>query len=146
MLKIETGQTNPILRKKSQPIGKIDEEILKLAQDMIETMEQNNGIGLSACQVGKNIKLFIIPREMSKHWVFINPEIIKISKKTETMKEGCLSLPGLFIPVERAESIKVKALDENSKEFKLKAKDFLARVIQHEIDHLNGILIVDKYE
>lgn len=152
ILKIQTGKNNPILRKKSQPIksvsthrgGKIDESILKLTRDMIETMKKNNGIGLSACQVGKNIRIFVINPEISKKNIFINPEIIKISKKTETLEEGCLSLPSMQIPIPRAASIKIKALDENGREFKIKTKGIPARIIQHEIDHLNGILIVDK--
>lgn len=144
MLKIETGQNNLILRKKSEPIIEINDEILNLAKNMIDTMIKVNGVGLTACQVGKNVRLFVINRELSKKCVFINPEIIKLSKKTETIEEGCLSLPDVFVKKERAKSLKIKALDENGKQFKLKAKDLLARVIQHEMDHLNGILIVDK--
>lgn len=144
-MKIETGQNNPILRKKSQPIKKITADILDLAKGMIEIMNKNDGIGLSACQVGKNIRMFVILSELSSDKkVFINPEIIKISKKTEILEEGCLSLPGITLLIKRAKSLKIKALDENNKQFKLKAKDLLARVIQHEIDHLNGILITDK--
>jgi len=143
-LKIQTGKNNPVLRKKSQPIEKIDEKIRVLAKNMLETMIKNNGIGLSACQIGKNIRMFVVPKELSKKWLFINPEIIKISKKTEVMEEGCLSLPEIFVSVKRAKSVKIKAIDENGKEFKLKAKNLLARVIQHENDHLDGILITDK--
>lgn len=144
ILKIQIGQNNPILRKKSQPIKKIDEEIKVLTKDMLKIMNKNNGIGLSACQVGKNIRLFVVPKELSKKYVFINPRIITISKKLDVREEGCLSLPGLSLPIERARSLKIKALDENGEEFKLKAKGLLAQVIQHEIDHLNGILITDK--
>jgi peptide deformylase len=167
ILKIQIGQNNPILRKKSLKIkpahlrGKeVNAAIQKLAKDMLETMNKNNGVGLSACQIGKNIRMFVVPTELSpacrpscreagqgrKKWVFINPEIIKISKKTDVMEEGCLSLPGLFLPIKRAESLKIKALDENGKEFKLKTEGLLARIIQHENDHLNGILITDKNE
>lgn len=147
ILKIQKGENNPILRKKSQPIRKIDEKVLKLAKDMIETMNKNDGLGLSACQVGKNLRMFVILSELSpEKQIFINPEIIKISKKADATEEGCLSLPGVYLPLKRAKSLKIKAFDENNKEFKLKAKNLLARIIQHEIDHLNGILIVDKYE
>lgn len=139
-LKIQTGKNNPVLRKKSQPIKKVDEKIRALAKDMLETMTKNSGVGLSACQVGKNIRMFVAHPGI----VFINPEIIKLSKKTETMEEGCLSLPGIFLKIKRAKSLKIKALDENGKKFTLKAKNLLARVIQHENDHLNGILITDK--
>lgn len=143
MLQIETGQNNPILRKKSLDVKEVDSDIKQLAQNMIETMIKNNGMGLAACQVGKNIRIFVVPKELSKKQIFINPEISKISKKTEIMEEGCLSLPNIFIKKERARSLKIKALDENGKQFKLKAEDLLCRVIQHEIDHLNGILIID---
>jgi len=143
-LEIQKGENNSILRKKSQSIKKIDEEIKVLTKDMLKIMNKNNGIGLSACQVGKNIRLFVVPKELSKKYVFINPKVITISKKLDVMEEGCLSLPGLFLPIKRATSLKIKALDENNKKFKLKATDLLARVIQHEIDHLNGILITDK--
>ena len=142
-MKIEIGKNNPILRKKSQPIKKIDEKVLKLAQDMTEIMNKSSGIGLSACQVGKNIRLFVVPKELSKKYIFINPKIIKLSQKTDVMEEGCLSLPDIFLRIKRAKSLKIKAFDENGKEFKLKAEDLLARVIQHENDHLNGILITD---
>ncbi|PJE57652.1 MAG: peptide deformylase [Candidatus Portnoybacteria bacterium CG10_big_fil_rev_8_21_14_0_10_38_18] len=143
ILPIEKGENNPILRQKSQPIAEIDESILNLIKDMIETMFKLDGVGLAACQVGKNIQLFVVNPKLSKKYIFINPEIIKISKKTEAMEEGCLSLPNVFIKIKRARSLKIKAIDENGKQFKLKAKDMLARVIQHEIDHLNGKLIVD---
>jgi peptide deformylase len=144
ILKIETGQNNPILRKKSEPIIEINDEILNLAKDMIETIIKIDGIGLAAPQVGKNLQLLIIRSNLSKKQVFINPEIIKISKKTEESEEGCLSLPNIFLKIKRAKSLKIKAIDENNKQFKLKAKGLLARAIQHEIDHLNGILICDN--
>jgi len=144
VLKIETGKNNPILRKKSLKIKEINKDIQKLAEDMLEIMEKNNGIGLSACQIGKNIQLFVIPKNLSTYWTFINPEITKLSKKTQIIEEGCLSLPNIFIPVKRATSLKIKALNENNKQFKIKAKGLLARVIQHENDHLHGILITDK--
>jgi len=144
MLKIEIGQNNPVLRKKSLKIEEINGNIQKLAEDMLEIMEKNNGMGLSACQIGKNVQLFVIPKNLSTHWAFVNPEITKLSKKTQIMEEGCLSLPNVFIPVKRAKSLKIKALDKNGKQFKLKVKGLLSRVIQHENDHLNGILITDK--
>jgi peptide deformylase len=144
ILKIQINKNNPILRKKTEPVAEITGEILNLIKDMKETMAKDNGVGLSANQIGKSIRLFIISPELSKKQVFINPKIIKLSKKTETMEEGCLSLPDIFIPIERAKSLKIKASDEKGKEFKLKAKDLLARAIQHETDHLNGILICDN--
>jgi peptide deformylase len=144
ILLIQKGENNPTLRRKSQPIDKIDENILDLIKDMIETMLKLDGVGLAGCQVGKNIQVFVINPNLSKKSVFINPKIIKMSKKTETLEEGCLSLPGIFINKARAKSLKIKAIDENGKQFKIKAKDILARAIQHEMDHLDGILIIDK--
>ncbi|MFH1129500.1 MAG: peptide deformylase [Patescibacteria group bacterium] len=144
ILKLQTGKDNQILRKKSQSIAEINQEIFNLIKDMQETMKKDNGVGLSACQIGKNIQLFVINNDYSHKCVFINPEIIKLSKKTEMVEEGCLSLPGMFIPVKRSLSLKIKAMDENGKEFKIKAKDMLARAIQHEYDHLNGVLICDN--
>lgn len=145
MLKIETGQNNPILRKKSLKIKEINDDVRKLAKDMIETINKGkrNGIGLSACQVSKNIRMFVIIKELSRKQIFINPEIIKISKKSNIVEEGCLSLPGVYLPIKRAMSLKIKAFDENNKSFKLKATDLLSQAIQHEMDHLNGILITD---
>ena len=139
---IEKGKDNPILRKKTQTINKIDESILNLAKQMIEIMEKANGIGLAANQIGKNKRMFVLPKDLLDKQIFINPEI-KLSKRTQIMKEGCLSLLGLEIPVKRSTTLKIKALDENNKEFKLKVKGIPARVIQHEIDHLNGKLITD---
>lgn len=145
ILPVQKGEKNPILRKKSQPIKKIDEKILNLAKDMMKTMVKNDGLGLSACQVGKNLRIFVVLKELSDKNIFINPETIKASKTMSETDEGCLSLPGIFLPIKRAKSLKIKAFDENGKEFKLKAKDVFARVIQHEIDHLNGVLITDKH-
>lgn len=144
ILKIQTGKNNPILRNKSAPVLNITGEVLNLIKDMNETLAKVNGVGLTACQIGKNIQLFVVDPNYSKKCVFINPEIIKMSKKSEIVEEGCLSLPDIFIPTKRALSLKIKATDENGKKFKIKAKDILARAIQHEMDHLNGILIYDK--
>jgi len=144
ILKIRKNKNNPILRKKTEPVVEITGEVLNLIKNMSKTMAENKGVGLSANQVGKSIRLFVISPGLSKKQIFINPEIIKLSKKTETIEEGCLSLPNVFIPIKRAKSLKIKAIDEKGKGFKLKAKDLLARAIQHEFDHLNGILICDN--
>jgi peptide deformylase len=146
ILQIQKGENNPILRQKSTPIKSITGEILNLIKDMTETMLKLNGVGLAAPQVGKNIQLFVINPKLSKKYIFINPEINKMSKKTELMEEGCLSIPGVYKRIPRAKSLRIKAIDETGKEFELKAKDLSARVIQHELDHLNGILIIDKNE
>lgn len=143
ILQIEKGANNKILREKSPAVEKTDSRILDLIKDMLETMERNNGAGLAAPQVGQNLRIFVIDKDLTKKQVFINPKIIKRSKKAETCEEGCLSFPGMFIKIPRAKSLKIKALDENGKEFKLKAKGLCARAIQHELEHLDGILLVD---
>jgi peptide deformylase len=143
ILPVEKGANNEVLRRKSLPVGKIDDRVLDLAKDMIETMIRNNGVGLAACQIGTNLRIFVISEDLTKKQVFINPEIIKLSKKTETCDEGCLSFPNLFKKIPRAKSLKIIAIDETGKNFKLKAKGLCARAIQHELEHLDGILLVD---
>ncbi len=134
---------NPILRKKSKKIEIIDRKIKKLAQDMLETLKSAQGLGLAAPQVGESISLFVL-NFGEKSLVFINPEIIKKSKKKEVLEEGCLSFPGLFLKIKRPKEIEIKALDLNGQEIKRKFNGLDARVIQHEIDHLNGILFIDR--
>lgn len=133
----------PVLRKKCQKIDKIDEETKKLSLDMTEIMTENQGIGLAASQVGELKRIIAVQME-ERVEIFINPEIISKSKETEIMEEGCLSFPGLFLKIKRAKEIEIKTLNLEGEEFQLKAKGLLARVIQHEIDHLDGILFVDK--
>ena len=132
-----------ILRKKCQKIKEIDDEIKKLGLEMTEIMITNQGIGLAAPQIGELKRIIVIKTERGAQ-VFINPEIIKKSKEMEIMEEGCLSFPGLFLKIKRAKEIEVNAFNLKGKEFQLKAEGLLARVIQHEIDHLDGILFVDQ--
>lgn len=135
---------NSVLRKKCKVVEEITEEEKKLIDDMASTMHKNNGIGLSACQVGVLKRISVVDVEDGKGLrVFINPEITE--KKGEVFfEEGCLSIPGLFLKVKRAKEITVKALNEEGKEFTLKADGLLAICLQQEIDHLNGILIIDR--
>lgn len=120
----------------------------KLVPDMIETMEKEKGIGLAAVQVGHNIRLAIINKDADKslkdHLVIINPKIFSASKETDTEEEGCLSMPGKTCLVPRRRKIKIRFTDANGQEQKLKATGLFARVLQHEIDHLDGILIISK--
>jgi peptide deformylase len=112
---------------------------------MAQTLRSNNGLGLAAPQVGKNLRLCLIEIE-NELLVLINPEIKSVSKESTSMEEGCLSFPGKFLPIERSKRIKVKAMDTNGKKQLIRAKGLLARAIQHEVDHLNGVLIVDRAE
>jgi peptide deformylase len=131
-----------ILRKKSKVVDEVNDRIKILVKDMIETMYQANGVGLAAPQVGILKRVAVVDVGEGVH-VFINPEILEGSGSCIDF-EGCLSLPGKQGEVERPAKIKVKALNENGEEFTLEAEDFFARAICHEIDHLDGILFIDK--
>ena len=135
---------DPRLHKKAAPVTTIDASIRKLAADMAETMYAAPGIGLAATQVDQHIRLIIIDVTESKSrlQVFINPEIINKSGDCES-EEGCLSVPGIYESVTRAEEVTVKALDLDGQIFQLTADGLLAVCIQHEIDHLNGKVFVN---
>lgn len=144
-LSIQKGQNNPILRQKAQKVEQVDTQIKELVLSMIKTLKTHDGVGLAAPQVGKSLQIIIIqPGLDQSELVLINPQIKKFSKKKDVLEEGCLSLPNTSILIERPIKITVQALDLNGQPIEIKAKDILARVIQHEIDHLNGILITDK--
>ena len=146
MLNIVTGSKNKVLRAKSELIEKITPEILELIKEMKETLAAAlNGVGLAAPQVGKNIRMFVVVDGVAKdgHTVFINPEITQVSKKNVVEEEGCLSLPERWHELARADKATVKAVDENGKKFKIRVKGVLARLVLHEVDHLNGVLFVD---
>lgn len=134
---------DPILRKKSEDIKEINKEIKILAQEIIETKEINNGLGLAGPQIGVLKKIIVVQFKDGPR-VFINPKIIEKSKETKIDKEGCLSFPGLYLKIKRAKEIKVEALDINGEKNTIKTEDLIARIFQHEIDHLNGILIIDR--
>lgn len=134
-----------ILRKECKDIKEMTERTAILIDDMFDTMYEANGVGLAAPQVGILKKLFVIDCgvEEREPYVFINPEIIELSGE-QTDNEGCLSVPGYQGQVTRAEHVKVRALDANMEEFELEADGLLARCIQHENDHLHGVLYIDK--
>ena len=140
-------EPDPILREKSAALEKVDDEIRALLDDMLETMYVAPGIGLAAVQVGILKRLIVIDiskNEEKKNPLFlINPEIISRSKKTSIYEEGCLSLPGHFAEVERPAECQIKFVDYDGKEKELQANGLLATCIQHEVDHLNGVLFID---
>lgn len=142
-----TYMGNPVLRQVAEPVRKVNAEIKRLVAQMFETMALENGVGLAAPQVGvdKRVIVLDLSHEGIKPFALINPEIIKAWGKA-TDNEGCLSIPGVYLPVCRPESIKVKARDLNDRQTVFEASGLLARAIQHEIDHLNGALFVDKVE
>jgi peptide deformylase len=134
---------NPVLRKKAKKIKNIDKSIVELSNKMFEIMHTNEpqGIGLAAPQIGISIAFFIYELDDDKG-VIINPRIIEKNGK-EIGEEGCLSVPGVFAPVERAESIVISAINLKGKKITLSVSGLKARVFQHETDHLNGILFTD---
>ena len=137
---------DPILRRKAALVQSITPEIRKLITDMIETMYDQVGIGLAAPQVGIPLRLIVVEDEAgSGARPLINP-IITARWGSVVAEEGCLSLPGIFAPVERAEWIEVKALDGEEAPLAFEARALRARVIQHEIDHLDGILFIDRLD
>ena len=140
---ILTGEKNPILRQKSKFVEHLTKEVRDLIIQMKKIMENDNGVGLAAPQINASQRIIICNVD-NKFYSFINPEIVKSSKETSSIEEGCLSLPNIYGEVERPEKIILKAIDSDGKKIKLKVFGLLARVIQHEIDHLDGILFIDK--
>lgn len=137
---------DPALRKKAEPVkDPKTPEIQKLIADMVLTMKATNGIGLAAPQVGRSLRFFTVSVE-DKIYIFINPEIKDLSTDKIPFEEGCLSVQKIWGPVVRSKKLVIKALNENGQPVKIRAKGLLARVIQHEMDHLNGVLFIDKAE
>ena len=148
----------PVLRRKARPVNKFDGDLRQLIDDMIETMRAAPGVGLAAPQVGISERVIVVeyaePEEVEegqepvevepKLYILVNPEIVKASPETETGIEGCLSVPLLVGEVERAHTVKVRGRNAHGKPVRLKAEGWLARIFQHEIDHLNGVLFTDR--
>jgi len=155
ILNVET-LTNPILRKKAREVKVFDDNLQTLIDDMIQTMRDANGVGLAGPQVNQPLRLTVIESlperddegneiEGSRElFVLINPKIVSKSRKMETGVEGCLSIPGWLGEVERHQSIRVRAQDRRGRQIRLRLKDWTARIVQHEIDHLDGVLYIDR--
>jgi len=150
ILLAEVPKELTVLREVSTPVTKVDDKIRQLVLDMFDSMRADNGIGLSAPQVGELKRIIIAEYLHGKDQVprtaIINPEIIWTSKKQVVDEEGCLSFPDLFGMVKRPEKIRYRGLDENGNPVEVKATGLLARVIQHEYDHLDGVLFIDKLD
>ena len=137
------------LRQKCADVVTFDETLRQLVSDMTDTMYAANGAGLAAIQVGAPLRLFVIEPEVGGRpptdpvIVFINPEIVEISAEAQTGDEGCLSFPGVFVPVKRGLRARVKALDLEGKPFEVEGSELFARALQHESDHLIGRLLID---
>ena len=140
-------EPNPFLRQKSKPVDKVDDSTRELMDDMLDTMYKAPGIGLAAIQIGVPKRIIVLDvsksPEKKEPMYFINPEIVSASKNDATYEEGCLSVPGQFAEIDRPDKCHIKYLDYNGESKELKAEGLLATCIQHEIDHLEGILFID---
>ena len=141
---------DPRLREKSLDVSVFDDELRALVADMGDTMFAANGAGLAAIQVGVPLRLFIVEAQVAggaetdPPKVFVNPEILEISDEAQTGDEGCLSFPGIYVPVKRGMRARVRALDADGKPFEIEGSALFARALQHEHDHLIGRLLIDQ--
>ena len=138
---------NPLLHKKAKRLKNIDGSIQKLIDDMIETMHDVGGVGLAAPQVGVPLQVVVIQLPEEEDVItLINPELVKSSEESEIMVEGCLSLPGYRGDVKRSTAVTVKGRDSQGKLIRIKGEGLLAQALQHEIDHINGVVFIDHLE
>lgn len=147
---------NPILRRKAIKVKTFDDRLKKLIDDMVETMDTANGVGLAAPQIALSQRVIVVRLPDDEHsreefgeragvlYALVNPEIARASEETEVGVEGCLSIPGYVGEVERNCAVTIKAQDARGKKIRIKAEGWLARVFQHEIDHLDGVLYIDR--
>jgi peptide deformylase len=137
---------NPVLRRRAEEISVIDEEIKKLASDMVETLKSIGGIGLAANQVGVAKRIFVIDRTHidgeEEPVIMLNPELVESSEE-QVIEEGCLSAPGIYENVTRARKVKVRGLNLSGNKMEIEGEGLLSRALLHEMDHLNGILFID---
>jgi peptide deformylase len=133
---------SPVLRERSREVPAVDDEVRAFVDAMFETMDANKGVGLAANQVGKAVRVAVIDAD-EKRITLINPRITKVGAEREAEEEGCLSIPEIFAEVTRPLTVTLEALDRDGKPYTLEADGLLARAIQHEIDHLDGILFLD---
>ncbi|AEV30268.1 peptide deformylase [Sphaerochaeta pleomorpha str. Grapes] len=133
-----------VLEQKCQPVTKFDSGLRVLVNAMFETLDEADGVGLAAPQIGVSSRLFVINIRNVEKRAFVNPQIIETSIETSSAEEGCLSIPGVWHDVERPAQVTVQAQDIEGKAFVIKAEGLLARAIQHENDHLNGILFINR--
>jgi peptide deformylase len=136
---------DPVLRQKASRVKTIDKSVKKLIDEMLETMHSASGVGLAAPQLGIPLRVIVIGIPEEEEIALINPQIVRRTGE-RLVTEGCLSIPGYFAQVPRAELVRAKGLDRTGKEIRLKANDLLAQALEHEIDHLNGVLYTDYLE
>jgi len=136
---------DPVLRQKAKRVSRIDKSIQRLIADMVETVQQANGVGLAAPQVGASLRVIVLQMPEEEPIAIINPKIVKRAGEQE-VNEGCLSIPGYFGEMKRSASVTVKGQDRQGKAIRIKATGLMAEVLEHEIDHLNGTLYLHHLE
>jgi peptide deformylase len=143
----------PVLRRKARKVTAFDSELQELVDNMIETMREAPGVGLAATQVAVPLRVIVVEfgdeedeETPAKLYTLVNPEIVRASQETVSGPEGCLSVPGFVGEVDRSESVTIKGQNRRGQSMRIKAKGWLARIFQHEIDHLDGILFTDRAE
>lgn len=137
---------DPVLRERSRPVVQFDASLRRLAEDMAETMYDAPGVGLAANQIGRALRLFVWDDQTGEGWHAVaNPEI-ELLEGEEEYDEGCLSIPGLYYPVKRAMKVWAEGFDTGGQAVTIEAEELLARVLQHEVDHLNGVLFIDRLD
>ena len=134
---------DPVLKTRAAPVDAFDEPLSHLAEEMLATMREHEGVGLAANQVGRLRRILVAAVE-DEELVLVNPVLEEVGDETETSPEGCLSIPGVHVEVERPTSITVSGQDTSGAPFELEASGLMARILQHEIDHLDGVLILDR--
>jgi len=137
---------DPMLRKVSLAVPDINGDVKSLVSEMFDAMERGKGVGLAAVQVGELLRIFVTKVPGDNPRVFINPDILETSIEQGPFEEGCLSIPGLYTEVIRPTSVKLQAWNAKGRPFTLTADGYLGRVIQHEFDHLNGVLFIDRID
>ncbi len=134
---------DPVLKSRSTPVKEFDESLERLADDMLSTMRAHDGVGLAANQVGR-LKRILVAAVEEEEYVLVNPVVESRTEESETSPEGCLSIPGVHVEVERAKGITVSGKSATGELVRIEVEGLLARILQHEIDHLDGVLILDR--
>ena len=134
---------DPVLKTRAAPVETFDDSLARLTEEMLATMRENDGVGLAANQVGR-LKRVLVASVEDEDYVIINPVLSERSETTERGQEGCLSIPGINVEVDRPTAVTVTGQDASGETLRIEAQDMLARVLQHEVDHLDGVLILDR--
>jgi peptide deformylase len=134
---------DPVLKTRAAPVETFDDSLARLTEDMLATMRENDGVGLAANQVGRLRRVLVASVE-DEDYVIVNPVLSDMSETTERGQEGCLSIPGINVEVDRPTAVTVTGQNASGEPLRIEAKDMLARVLQHEVDHLDGVLILDR--